>query len=64
MIKYVRENLGYKYIWLEVSSKNTRGIAFYEREGFKKVGVKANILVMLQGFGKLITMRMESEAKR
>ena len=61
MIEYVRDNLGYRSIWLEVSSKNSRGIAFYEREGFKKVSAKTNLLVMLQGFGKMITMRMEAK---
>ena len=63
MIEYVRDNLGYRYIWLEVSSKNPRGIAFYEREGFKKVGVNTNLMVLLSGFGKMITMRMEVGAK-
>jgi len=61
LVEYVRDNLGYRYIWLEVSSKNPRGIAFYEREGFKKVSVKTSLLVVLSGFGKMITMRMEVE---
>ena len=61
LIEYVRDNLDYRYIWLEVSSTNPRAVAFYEREGFKKTSVKTNLLVMLQGFGKTITMTMEVE---
>ena len=59
LIEYIRDNLGYKYIGLVVYSKNPRAKAFYEREGFKTVSVKANLLVILQGFGKAINMRME-----
>ncbi|MCL1886009.1 MAG: GNAT family N-acetyltransferase [Dehalococcoidia bacterium] len=68
MIEYVRDNMGYKYIWLEVLSKNPRGIAFYEREGFKQGIVKTNfflnLLAMVMGYGKLITMRMEAGSKQ
>ena len=63
MIEYVRDNLGYKYIWLEVLSSNPKGIAFYEREGFIQGAIKTNfllnLLTMISGYGKLITMRME-----
>ena len=64
LIDYVRNNLDYKYIGLVVYSKNPRAKAFYEREGFQIVSVKSHLLVMLQGFGKAITMRMEIKAKR
>ena len=61
LIAYVRDNLGYKYIRLEVFSKNPRAKAFYERQGFDEVGTKTNLISQLQGFGKLITMRMDAE---
>ena len=61
LIEYVRDNMGYKYIGLDVLSKNPRAKAFYEREGFKVLRVKTNLLVMLSGFGKQITMRMNVE---
>ena len=64
LIEYVRNNLDYKYIGLVVYSKNPRAKAFYEREGFKTVNIKTNLLVILQGFGKAITMRMEIMAKQ
>ena len=68
MIEYVRDNMGYKYIWLEVLSKNPRGIAFYEREGFKQGIVKTNfflnLLAKIMGYGKLITMHMEVDVKQ
>ena len=59
LIEYVHDNLSYKYIRLIVYSNNPRAISFYERAGFKTVSVKANLMVMLSGFGKTITMRME-----
>jgi len=59
LIEYVRDNLGYKYIKLEVFSKNPRAKAFYERLGFSAAGTKNNLMLMLQGLGTLITMRME-----
>ena len=61
LIEYVRDTLGYRQIQLEVFTKNTRAIAFYERIGFKQIKVQSNIITMLQGFGKPITMKMESE---
>jgi ribosomal protein S18 acetylase RimI-like enzyme len=63
LIEFVRDALGYRQIQLEVFSKNARAIAFYERIGFKKIKIQSNIITMLQGFGKLITMRMDTSEK-
>jgi len=61
LIGYVRDTLGYKNIELEMFSKNPRAIRFYEREGFKAVGSKMDIMMRMQGFGKRIIMRREVE---
>ena len=59
LIKFVRESLGYKHIELEVFSKNPRAKSFYEREGFKVVKVKSDLMLILQGFGRRIVMRLD-----
>ena len=61
-IDFICENLDYNYIRLMVLSKNPRAIAFYERAGFKQESVKTNLLVVLAGYGKEITMRKDYEA--
>ena len=61
IIRFVRENLGYKGIELGVFSKNPRAKAFYEREGFKVTKVKINLMTTLQGFGRPIAMRLDVE---
>ena len=64
LIEYICDNLDYKYIRLMVLSKNPRAIAFYEKAGFKKESEKVRLLVILQGFGKEITMRLNIEGKQ
>ena len=64
MIEYICNNLNYEYIRLMVLSKNPRAIAFYERMGFKKEKEKFRLLVVLQGFGKEITMKMNIKDKQ
>ena len=64
LIEYVRDNMGCKYIRLEVFSKNPRAKAFYERVGFKTVGAKFNLMLILQGHGKPITMRIDVETNK
>jgi ribosomal protein S18 acetylase RimI-like enzyme len=59
LIEYVRDNLGYKYLMLEVFTKNPRAKELYERLGFKTVKVSTHLIVLIQGFGRLITMRMD-----
>jgi len=61
LIAFVRDTLGCKTIELEVFSKNPRAKKFYEREGFKVVSEKRDVMMMLQGFGKRIVMRLEAE---
>ena len=61
IIGFVRDNLGYKRIELEVFSKNPRAKAFYEREGFKVIKVKRNLMMTMQGFGSRIVMRLDVE---
>ena len=61
LIEYVRDTLGYKHISLEVFSKNPRAQKMYEREGFKVVEVKNNLMLILQGLGKRVIMRWDAE---
>ena len=61
LIEFVRDNLGYKHIKLEVFSKNPRAKAFYERIGFTAAGTKSGIMLSLMGHGKTIAMRMDVE---
>jgi len=61
LISFVRDDLGYRNIELEVFSKNPRAIRFYEREGFRVVGSKRDFMVRMQGFGYRIIMRWEAE---
>jgi len=59
LIEYVRDTMGYKYIKLEVLSKNDRAIKFYERLGFKVVKIRTDLMMQMNGFGKPIVMQME-----
>ena len=61
IIGFVRDDLGYKHIELEVFSKNPRAKAFYEREGFKVMKIKRDLMTTLQGFGSRIVMRLGAE---
>ena len=61
LIKFIRETLGYKHIELEVFSKNPRAKSFYEREGFRVIKIKTDIMLVLQGFGRRIVMRLDKE---
>jgi len=67
LIEFVRNNLGFKHIKLEVFSKNPRAINFYEREGFKQVsanlGFVMNIAMIIQGSGRRILMEYDSADK-
>jgi len=59
LIKYAQENLGYRRLLLEVFTKNKGAMALYKRLGFEAVKANSNILVIMQGLGKLITMKLE-----
>jgi ribosomal protein S18 acetylase RimI-like enzyme len=61
LIEFVRDTLGYKHIELEVFSKNPRAQQFYEREGFKAIRTKSDLMLRLQGFGRRIVMRLDAE---
>ena len=61
LIEFVRDTLGYKHIELEVFSKNPRAKKFYERAGFKVIKVKKDFVMAIQGFGRRIIMRLDSE---
>ncbi|MCL1906273.1 MAG: GNAT family N-acetyltransferase [Clostridiales bacterium] len=60
-LEYIRGTLGYKIIELEVFSKNPRAIKLYEREGFKVKKVKTDFMMILQGQGRRILMRLEAD---
>ncbi|MDR0305318.1 MAG: GNAT family N-acetyltransferase [Chitinispirillales bacterium] len=60
-IEFIHSTLGYKHIELEVFSKNPKAKNFYEREGFKVVKVKKDLMMVIQGFGRRIVMRLEIE---
>jgi ribosomal protein S18 acetylase RimI-like enzyme len=60
LIGFVRDTLGHKHIELEVFSKNPRAQQFYEREGFKLVRTKFDLMLRLQGFGRRIVMRLDT----
>ncbi len=61
LITFIRDTLGYKQIQLETYSKNTRALAFYERLGFKVIKVKKSFMMMIYGYGSLVTLRTETE---
>jgi len=42
---HVTKNLNKKYIWLTVSDKNIQAKSFYEKAGFKKIGIAKKISV-------------------
>jgi len=60
-IEFICHDLSYKAIELEVFSKNPRAIKFYERKGFQIVSKKADFMMMIQGNGRRILMRLETE---
>jgi len=61
LIEFVRDTLGYRHLELEVFSKNTRAIKLYKRLGFRVIAEKKDFMMMLNGFGKRITMRLDTE---
>ena len=61
LIEFIREDLGYKTIKLDVMSKNPRARKFYERMGFKVIKKKLDIMTRLQGLGGRIIMKWEVE---
>ena len=60
-IEFIRDTLGYKHIELELFSKNLKAKRFYEREGFKVIKVKFDFMMMIQGFGRRIVMRLDAD---
>jgi len=59
LIEFVRNLPNYKYIELEVFTKNPKAIKFYVREGFRAVGKKLDLLMVIQGAGRRIIMRLD-----
>jgi len=62
MIKYMRDNLNYKYLTLEVLTKNPRARRLYERLGFVKVRSYFNAGAFFAGFGIPEFMRLDCKA--
>ena len=61
LIEFIRRDLGYKTIKLDVMTKNPRAKKFYERMGFKVIKTKLDIMTRLQGIGGRIIMKWEAE---
>jgi len=61
LIEFIRGDLGYKTIVLDVMTKNPRAKKFYERMGFKVIKTKLDIITRLQGMGGRIIMKWEAE---
>ena len=61
LIEFIRNDLDYRIISLDVFTKNPRAKKFYERMGFKVIKVKADIMMRLQGYGGRIIMKWEAE---
>ena len=61
LIEFIRYDLGYRVIKLDVMTKNPRAKKFYERMGFKVIKTKLDLMTRLQGFGGRILMKWEAE---
>jgi len=61
LIEFIRRDLGYKTIGLDVMTKNPRAKKFYERMGFKVIKTKLDLMTRLRGFGGRIIMKWEAE---
>jgi ribosomal protein S18 acetylase RimI-like enzyme len=61
LIEFIRGDLGYRTIILDVMTKNPRAKKFYERMGFKVIKTKLDLMARLQGFGGRIIMRWDAE---
>jgi len=61
LIEFIRRDLGYNTIWLDVMTKNPRAKKFYERMGFNVIKTKLDLMARLQGFGGRIIMKWEAE---
>ncbi|MCL2862728.1 MAG: GNAT family N-acetyltransferase [Methanimicrococcus sp.] len=61
LIEFIRSDLGYNAIGLDVMTKNPRAKKFYERMGFKVIKTRLDLMTRLQGFGGRIVMKWEAE---
>jgi len=61
LIEFIRDDLGYRTITLDVMTKNPRAKKFYERMGFKVIRTKLDLMTRLQGFGGRIIMKWEAD---
>jgi len=60
LLEFIRKDLGYNAIGLDVMTKNPRAKIFYERMGFKVIKTKLDLMARLQGFGGRIIMKWEA----
>jgi len=63
LIEYACDYSKSDYLMLEVFSKNTDAKKLYERLGFEVIKVRTNVMMLLQGFGRPITMRMSNKQR-
>jgi len=61
LIEFIRDDLGYRTIKLDVMTKNPRAKKFYERMGFKVIKTKLDLMTRLQGIGARIIMKWEAD---
>ena len=61
LIEFIRGDLGYNAIGLDVFTKNPRAKKFYERMGFQVIKVKADLILRIQGYGGRVIMKWEAE---
>lgn len=59
LIWYICENLPYTIYTLDVKAKNTNAVKLYEKLGFVRTKEKMNLITLLAGLGKLLTMQLK-----
>lgn len=57
LLTFLKENMGYTDLYLDVLASNAPAISLYTKMGYEFVRVKKNILMRLAGIGKMYVMK-------